>query len=278
METVRRVLAGLATAEVIEGKTANPDLYARLGVEGMDGAEASGVRVDLFAGEDQWSIIVGNEAPSRGGYYLRDPASAGSVLANFDERVPAEPSGWVDTRIIDLMAGEVAEVRVVRPWDQGTLTARKVSADETDFTLLELPEGRALKSAWSVNSLGSALSTLDMESVRPESEAYAWDNAFEVRTILFSGLTVDLSMLRLESGDFVRLRASAPFTAAAETAEGESGEAANQALRERVEEINQRVEGWVYKIPSFKADALDKRLEDLLREPEDSSASADGSS
>lgn len=266
LDTVRAVLAGLAQAEVIEQKTANPDYYSRLGVEDVSRPGATGRRLDLFAGEQEWSLIVGKEAPNRGGFYLRQADATYSVLADFDENIPKDPAGWVNRRVIDIVAGEVAEVKIVHP-DGETLTAHKTSADETDFTLLELPEGRELVSAWSINSLGSALSTLDFESVEPQEsgESHDWEQAVNVHTVLFSGLKIDAQLLREEDGDFIKLQASAPFQAAEEE---------NAELQTRVGDINRRVSDWIYRIPAFKAKAMLKRQEDLLRELE--SASGDG--
>lgn len=260
IDTVRAVLAGLAQARLIENKTANPDYYSRLGVEDVALDDASGIRLDLSAGEQSWSLIIGNEAPDRGGFYLRQADAEGSVLADFDENVPEDAIAWADSRVIDILAGEVAEVRIVHP-DGDTVTARKTSADESDFTLVELPEGRELVSAWSINSLGSGLSTLDFESVEllASAEELDWQEAVEIRTVLFSGLTVDAQLLRVEDRNLLKLQASAPY---AEAAGEESAE-----LRASVDKINQRVEGWVYQVPAGKADALVKRLEDLLREP-----------
>ena len=220
--------------------------------------DAGGIRLDLSAGDQSWSLIVGKEAANRGGFYLRTVDADASVLADFDENIPADAAGWVDDRVIDLMAGEVAEVQILHP-DGETVTARKISADETDFSLVEMPEGRQLVSAWSINSLGSALSALVFDSVAPEDDS-DWSGAVKINTVLFSGLVIDAELLRRESGDYLRLKASTPFAQAA----GED----NAELRAEADEINQRVSGWVYRIPAFKAEALAKRLEDLLREPE----------
>ncbi len=261
LDKVRAVLAGLAQAEIIEQKTSNPDYYARLGVEDLSLEDAEGVRLDLAAGEQRWSLIVGKEAANRGGFYLREAQTPTSVLADFDENIPQDAAAWVNTRVIDIMAGEVAEVQIIHP-DGETVTAQKISADEADFTLLELPEGRELVSAWSINSLGSALSTLSFESVArlEPGGGLDWDQAVNIRTVLFSGLTVDARLLVTQEGPLVRLEAAAPFMEAA----GEE----NPQLQSTVDEINQRVNGWVYQIPTFKAEALTKRLEDLLREVE----------
>ncbi len=303
LAVLREVLGGLAEAEVIEPKTANPDYYARLGVEDVTSEGAGGLRLDLSAGADSWSVIVGDEAPNRGGHYLREAGAAASVLADFTADVPATASGWADATVIDLMAGEVAEVQLTRP-DGETLTAHKVSADQSDFSLLELPEGREKKSAWAVNSLGSALSTLDMESVQP-LDAIDWTGAIALRAVRFDGLEVNGQLVRLgEAGDWLRLEASAPFAGEAtdndagseapaqaesvgepeaapaeDVADGPEGieavpdDAPNPSVA-AAEAINARVGGWAYRIPAFKAEAMDKRLEDLLKPLADASPDA----
>ena len=47
VEKVRQTLIGLAEARIVEPKTANPDFYDRLGVEGVEDDAAGGVAVML---------------------------------------------------------------------------------------------------------------------------------------------------------------------------------------------------------------------------------------
>lgn len=272
IDVLREVLGGLAQARVLEAKTDNPAYYDRLGVEAMSGEDAAGVRLDLFSDGASWSVIIGNEAPARGGYYLRLADAPRSLLADYDGDVPDSAAGWVNTKVVDLLAAEVAEVTIRQP-DGETLTAQKISADETDFTLLELPEGRALKSAWSVNSLGSALSTLDLEAVRRADE-FDWDGAIAIRTLRFDGFEVNATLLRLgEAGDWLRLSANAPAPAADESDEIV---AAMDVVLAEAEGLNARSSGWAFRIPAFKADAMDQRLDDLLREAAASEAGEPG--
>jgi hypothetical protein len=263
IETLREVLGGLAEANVTEPKTDNPTYYDRLGVEPVTSETAGGLQLDLGTGDGvQWSVIVGDEAPARGGHYLRLADAPGSVLADFDASIPADPVGWADSKVVDLMAAEVAEARVTH-LDGEVITAIKTSADETDFTLQELPEGREIKSAWSVNSLGSALSTLDFEAVRPV-DALDWTQASELRTVRFDGLVVIARLLRDEAeGDWVRIEVETPYLDEGEAADAEAA----SAVREAAEELADRTRGWAYQIPTYKADAMVPRLADLLREP-----------
>ena len=53
-------------------------------------------------------------------------------------------------------------------------------------------------------------------------------------------------------------------------ATGEPAQQAAAGLQSRVDEINSRVAGWAYQIPSYKADQMKKRVEDLLKSEEES--------
>jgi hypothetical protein len=77
---LRQALRALGEAKILEEKTANADLYARLGVEDVSGADATGVAVSLTApGQELPTLILGNAEGSK--YrYARRSADAQSYL------------------------------------------------------------------------------------------------------------------------------------------------------------------------------------------------------
>jgi hypothetical protein len=137
-----------------------------------------------------------------------------------------------------------------------------------------------------VNSLGSVLSLLNMQSVRPATEV-DWSNAVKLRMLTFSGLEILAELV--ENGDayLVRLHASHPATkvvgnketgaGGAPGAEDQSADSPQQQaaanvekqaaedVSRRVEEINSKVAGWAYGISSSKYEAMVKKQEDLLK-------------
>jgi len=173
----------------------------------------------------------------------------------------------------------------------------KVSADETDFTLDGLPEGREIKSSWAVNSLGSVFSVLNMQSVRP-ADGVDWSKAVKLRLLTFSGIEILADLV--QSGDefLLRLHATHPAAAvvpkadaapvAGQEAEQEPqtpGDDANKQVADKpdgksaadiskqaaedvakqVKAINDKVEGWAYGISKAKYDNMVKKPEDLLK-------------
>lgn len=261
---LQKLLSALATAKIIETKTDKPEYYSRLGVEGVDSTDAASVLVRLFADDQAVSIIVGNRAQGRSGQYVRLEGEAASALVDQNLDVPTETHEWANKRIIDINSSEVAEVEIVHP-DGERVLVTKISADQTDFELVGKPPEREIKSSWAVNSLGSVLSLLDLETVRTAGDM-DWSNAVRMRVLLFSGVEIMADMMEADGEKLVRLRASHP-AAKVTTNQGdeETVTRAAEDVATTVTNINQRVTGWVYGITGYKYDAMIKKPEDLLK-------------
>lgn len=269
---LRTLLADLAQAEVIEAKTDKPGYYARLGVEDIGNEDAGGMLVRLGIQGDITAIVLGKKAQGRNGQYARLQDQAGSVLLDREIDVPDQTLDWVELGIVDINSSEVAEVEVIHP-DGERLLVTKVSADQTDFELAGIPEGREVKSSWALNSLGSTLSLLELKSVRLAGDM-DWGEAVRMRLLTFSGMEIMVDLLANGDDYLLRLRASHPAAAiAVNTPEDEITDPAEQEIEQQaladvtqaVEDINQRVSGWVYAIEKYKYDAMVKKPEDLLK-------------
>ena len=261
---LKKLLSALATAKIIETKTDKPEYYPRLGVEGVDSADTASVLVKLIAGDQSVIVIVGNRAQGRSGQYVRLQGNAASALVDQNLEVPTETREWANKRIIDISSTEVAEVEIVHP-DGERVLVTKVSADQSDFELVGKPPERETKSSWAVNSLGSVLSLLDLETVHAARDM-DWSDAVRMRVLLFSGVEIMADMKEADGEKLFRLQASHP--AAKVTTDQDDDETAIKAAEDvanTVTDINQRVTGWVYGIAGHKYDAMVKKPEDLLK-------------
>ena len=268
---IQALLAGLAQARVIEQKTDKPEYYARLGVEDIAAADAGSVLVRIGIGDQTTGILIGRQATGSTGQYVRLQNSAASALVDRKLDVSTAQLDWVDSQIIDISASEVAEVEIIHPQGERVFVTR-ISADQTDFDLVGLLQGREIKTTWAVNSLGSVFSMLNMETVRPEG-SMDWSDAVKMRLLMFSGVEIMADML--ESGDEYLLRLRASFPAAevvnkqpedAKTSmeQQEIEKRAAMDVAKKVETINQKSVAWVYGITKQKYDAMVKKPEDLL--------------
>lgn len=289
---LRELLSALAKARIIEPKTNNPEYFSRLGVSDISNDDSQATQIQLQRGDSTIAVLAGNAAEGREGQYVRLVDGDQALLIDQQLNLPAEAKDWLQRDIIDVSDAEVVEFSVVHA-DGAELKGSKTSADDDDFSLQDIPEGREVLSAWSVNSIANALATLQLDSVAPAATV-DFAAATQFRLLTADGLQVLAELAESEEQQWLRITASAyesddadesaesAGTDAAEKAKDAVGNASDIAVadpseadqldqtervdaKERAAAINQRVSGWAYAIPSFKADALNKRMEDLLK-------------
>ena len=274
-EIVRPLLAGLAQAQVVEAKTSSPDYYDRLGVEDVDAPEAQGVMVEFSADSGVPAVILGNAARARDGQYARLAGEAGSVLIDRELVLPKRREDWLDRAIVDIADDAVVEVEIRHP-DSERVRARRASAEEENFTLEDVTEGFEPKSDWTVNSLAGALASLRLEAVVQEGEV-DWTDATVYRVVTADGLEIQAEVVAIPpieedeqdvSEHWLRLTAGV-YTTGLDT--GVAAEADDTAARERAQAINERVQGWAYRVPEYKASSMTKQVSDLVQPVADGS-------
>ena len=268
-DTVRGVLAALAQAEIAETKTSNPDYYHRLGVQDIASADARGVLVRFPGTTELPAIIIGNAAQGREGQYARLQDDVQSVLLDRELEVPRETKDWLETTIVDISSDEIVEVNISHP-DGESVRISRISVDDGDFTLDGIPDGKEIKSNWTVNSLAGALGSLNLDAVTRHSGSLP-DSVVHYQAIAADGLKVDAFWYELdEAGETSAWVVIEPGLLDAESAASETVA--------RADEIRQRVEGWAYRVTDYKFDAATKRLDDLLNDsPPEDAAEGSGS-
>ncbi|MEJ8568407.1 DUF4340 domain-containing protein [Elongatibacter sediminis] len=274
---LRSLLADFAQAQVVEPKTANPEYYERLGLRDVSDPDSAAVLIRLGGSEDATAVLVGESASNREGQYVRLADGDRALLIDRALDVPAETRDWLDRDFIDIPESDVVEVTITHP-DGDTVRLARVSADESDFTLENLPPDREAESSWTVNAPAGGLGGLRLDEVRPATDAdFEAPVAYELLTA--DGLRVTAELSESDEQHWIRLHAVADAnlsgeSGAADAAEGgastepgaeESDESAPVSATERAADINARVGGWAYAIPKYKFDVLTRRLEDLLK-------------
>jgi hypothetical protein len=266
------LLADLARAEIVEFKTDNPDYFARLGVEDVSDKSAQGTLLEIFRGERLAAIIAGNDAGSLAGQYLRIADQAQSVLIDRSLDVSADPLDWADTEVVNIGSSQVAELEILHP-DGNRIRIGKLSADDPDFSLEDLPENRELLSSWSVNSLANVFSMLRMDSVVADTGAMAGEFV-EIRLLTFSGLEIRAEAFEQDESGWVRIKARAQVQQET-NADDEQASRALQEQNQTADEINKRTGGWLYRVPATKFQTMTTRFEQLLK-PLDGEPDAEG--
>ncbi|NCF61491.1 MAG: DUF4340 domain-containing protein [Gammaproteobacteria bacterium] len=270
-DRIRQLLSALSQAEIIEAKTSNPEYYQRLSVEDVSSATAGGLKIEFSADSGLPALIVGKTANSRNGQYVRLDDSAASALLDRVVEVSGNRSDWLDKTVIDIADAEVVEVTINHP-DGDAVTISKISADDENFDLQDIPEGREVRTEWTVNAPANALAALSFEDVVPDSRL-DWSGPVRFKLLTADGLHIEVELTAITGEDeveqsdehWMRLTAGL-YTTALNSGDGQAATAPETA--ERAEIINARVAGWAYRIPKYKFDSMVKRMEDLLQPPE----------
>ncbi len=298
---LRELLAAMAKAEIIEPKTTNAEYFHRLGVSDVANAESKATLLRLKGEQLEMAILVGNAAEGREGQYVRLLDGDRALLIDQQLDLPAEAKDWLQRDIVNISDAEVVEFSLQRA-DGSQIKAIKTSADDDDFVLQDIPKGREALSAWSVNSMANALSNLQLDTVAA-ADTVDFSGASHFSLLTADGLEVLAELAAVDEQNWLRLSASVHELAAPEaladsdaesgqdldevagatdeiandlagdeaavTADEEAGQTETD-VQQRADEINQRVSGWAYAIPTFKADAMNKQLDDLLKPLPDS--------
>jgi hypothetical protein len=210
---LRSLLVALAQAQVVEPKTANPEYYDRLGLRDVAEEESKALRVRIGAGADAPALLVGDAAPDRDGQYVRLEGEDRAFLIDRALEVPRETRDWLNRQIVDIGEAEVVEVEITQA-DGERVLLKKRSADDADFVLQNLPEGREVQSSWTVNAPGGGLADLRLDEVRP-AEDIDIEQAVRLRMLTADGLQVDAELAEVDERHWIRLQASVHTPAAA---------------------------------------------------------------
>lgn len=206
---VRKNLIALSQARIRETKTANPEFYDRLGLLDIASDEATGLELELRAGEEQFAVLIGDTGVGGGnGAYVRIPGQARSYLVDAGFDLGRSPKQWLDAEVMDIGSDEVRSVRIEHP-DGDVILLSKSSPDATQFNVDNIPEGRTLTFPSVGNSIGAALASLELDDVQPAVDFSPSAPPTVARFETFDDLVVEARTWRADDGHRVAFSASA---------------------------------------------------------------------
>jgi hypothetical protein len=272
---VRTLLVALAEADLIESKTRRPDRYAVLELEDPADKSAKSRSVHLLGAKGHviGEVVIGKKrldllGTGKSGTYVRKPGDPQTWLAGAELDAPAAAKDWLKTMVYTADAAKISRLTIEIPGEEALRIAREAApakdAKETkdakappadpapaklQFTGFPAA-GKKLKDASAAEGIARALAAIDIEDVRKLDAPPAGAGISTVKIEMADGPTTTLRLRK--DGD-------AHWLAIAAAGEGEAGKAA--------EAINQRTQGWEFKLPAAKADQILKKRADLLDAP-----------
>jgi hypothetical protein len=249
---IRKNLIALGNAAILEKKTSNPEFHERLGIEGLDDPDAKGYLLEIHragpGGDDAIGLIVGNAGTRGNTAYVRRPGEDQGLMISADFDLSKEPADWLASDLMDVASADIMSVTISHA-DGEVVRIEKSSQTDPDFSVLDIPDGRELNYASIANPVAGLLTKLTMDKVLPaESIDKTTEPQASVRFETFDGLVVEATTYTTDDGVWVGFKATADESQAA-----------------KANELNSRLESWIYSLPSFKSDQLGKRLNDFLK-------------
>lgn len=291
---LRKLIASLTEAKVLEEKTSNPESYKALGVEDISAAAAGGVQLELEGPKQPIKLIVGKQAQGAQSQYVRRAGEPKSWLVNKSIDTSSSADQWLRKEVIDVSADRVQSAEVTVGSGKPYSAAKKTRAD-ADFAVEGLPKGKALSSPSAADNFATALAGLTLSDVKAASEVTDQPSA---RTTIktFDGLVTEVTGWKKDDKHYVALKTAYDAAladkfkvatadtekkdvSAADAAkkEGEgappaadkpadaSAKPAERNVEEESTKANAQLNGWVYEIPAYKYDALFKPLDELIK-------------
>lgn len=253
-ERARSLLVQLAQAQLAEKKTRNAQKYTLLELDDakVKDTKSRGLLLLDKAGKPIAEVVLGKKrvdafGAGKNGVYMRRPNDAQTWLVNGDPDTSLEVKDWVDRGVFETDGARVARVRVEHPGGE-TLTIARMDGKEGAFALAELTDGQKLKAGTSLDSVTRAFTSIELDDVRktvaPPPPA---DQTSSATLETLDGLTVTFRLRKEAADSWVTVAASGKDKAA-----------------EAAATLAKRLDGWEFKVPAWKADALFKRKADLL--------------
>ena len=237
-DRLRELLLALVEARRLEERSANPALYARLGVEPLGDPAARGIGIEIETPAGRLALIIGD---SGGGDYWHvrreDESAAWLVSGRFE--VARATGAWLARPLLDIPADQVQRMTILHPDGERVRLVRQEADTGSGFTVLELPAGRTLLHATVADVTAAALAGLRLEDVAPRDDIFG-DEQTAVRIVVETGDEQGITLLATNRDDGGWLAV-------------ESGL-----------EDDERLAGRAFRIPRPRYQQLTRRMDELL--------------
>ncbi len=254
-DAVKPLLLGLAELQIVESKTARPELHARIGVEDplAEGASSTQVRV-LDAQDAPLAELILGKAGDGDTLFVRRPGEAQSWSVRGSVPLQATPLAWMDKDLVRLSPERVVRIEFQAP-DGAALVVSRPATDTAGWAIEGVPEGQEPKYPTIARTTAGAFDGLSFEDVRPRAEQPLPEGErFVTSAQTGEGLRVVATTALDELGQIWLVLQAEALTDA------------NDEARREAEALQARHAAWTYRLPEWRAGTLRKRLADLVQD------------
>ena len=211
VDRIAGLVAGLSSAAIIEPRTAQPDLYDRIGVgePGPDRPNTTLVRISA-AGEEIASVILGGNGPATSDptlpptRYARRVGDERAYLIATTAAPQADPMAWLNRITLEVAPDRIARVRIETPEGPAIRVSR--DAPQATFTLAGLAEGETPDAA-AIARAGNALGFISADDIQP-ADTIDWSEARSASFATFDGLVISFDLVEKDGVTWAKLAAA----------------------------------------------------------------------
>ena len=281
------LLEALASARLVEQKTAKPEFFDRLGLVDIEQPASEAVQLEIWnAGEQPFvRVLLGKAAEGRNGRYVRAVSEQQTWLIDTAPEPMTNPADWLERKLLDVDFSRVASVSRALG---GTLefSAARAAPGDAPLAVAALPAGKAPRFQSVFDAAARAILSAEPEDVRKSAEL-DFTGAAETVVGCFDGLNLTVRAIKAKDGNWVALgaaagapvpRADAPATELASDeeltpAKDEAGAKPADAAAD-AERLNRRLDGWAFRVSDYVYGELVKGLADYVQDEKPAAAAA----
>ena len=254
-DQVRHTLIGMATLETIEPRTARADWLHYIKLDAPPKGAGTEITVKDKSGTVLGAVVTGNtedlgDPNGAQGLFVRKPNENQAYLARTAFVPPSDLASWLSTKVLSLGGTRIQEV-AMQPLTGPGFLVRRGSPSEQIYTLANPPKGPS--NSQTINSIPFSIANFSFADVKPVNAADFAKPAHAIART-FDGLLVTFDLAQVGPDVWTRLSAS--------TAPGAKPDIVQQA-----QTINERVQGFEFKLPSEKGTALMVDLAKIMAAP-----------
>jgi hypothetical protein len=252
---VGEMLFLLSQARLQEAKTADPSLYARIGVESLADHWAQGLELRLDGGGKPLRLLIGHAHVNFDGNYVRVNDGAQSWLSDRPLTVSRDPVEWLDHHLIDRPLARIEQVQVVST-DGGSYS---LAHRDDRFRLTDMPSA-AMGDSHAGDAMAGFLDQLELDDVADDDGKASIERRVDFLGV--DGVTIEIDAWREKGKVWARLDARIDESRAGQwLAEdgkeiSEHGADALKNLHEQVAVWQARFAGKRFLLPNFKSAIL----------------------
>jgi hypothetical protein len=197
-DKIKQTIIGISELKVIATKTSRPNLYSRLGVEGVDAENSTStlITLDNNKGEEAAALIVGKPRRSKSainnpGLYVRKPQEIHSLLVEGSLDISSRITSWFERTIFDIPSRAIKEI-VNQHADGDMVRISRTDIAQDDFQLQDIPEGKKVAIKIILNRMGTLLETFHVSRAKAASNFTFPEDAHVTTVRMFGGMVATI--------------------------------------------------------------------------------------